>query len=188
MLGAEASKQQGAKESHFTLIDFSHRPYLPELTLSGFYGDKDSSYGGVDILYPIYQSTEHMVFLDLRGVLHKNPVKEFNLGTGYRWLNDDASKLYGAYLFYDNKTSPNKNTFNQVTLGGELKTVRWSLGANVYVPVGTTEAELSRVPHAEAKAYPGDRFTLTMAKTLQKNTRCKASMPNLFIHCLGSPV
>ena len=72
-------------------------------------------------------------------MMKKSPINEFNIGGGYRWLNADSSHLYGAYGFYDRKTSVNNFSYDQITLGGEFKTQQWLMGGNVYIPMGTTK-------------------------------------------------
>ena len=54
---------------------------------------------------PFYQRNDRIGFVDVRGMLRKSPVKEFNLGGGYRWLSEDSEQFYGAYGFYDRKLS-----------------------------------------------------------------------------------
>ena len=131
-----------------------------QFSLSGVYGQNNGSYGSLDVLHPLYQRSDRLVFLDLRGVIKKSPVKEFNVGGGYRWLSSDKQKLYGAYGFYDRKMSENNNWFTQLTIGGELKTKRFSLGGNVYLPVGTKSHEVARRLHAQARPYRGDTFVI----------------------------
>ena len=123
VLAAEESRSKASKPSVMkNLFSFKDKKYRPNISFSGFYGQNDGSYGSLDLLYPIHQKNDRLVFVDLRGLLKKSPVKEFNVGGGYRWLSSDKQKLYGAYGFFDRKMSENNNWFNQLTIGGELKT------------------------------------------------------------------
>lgn len=114
----------------------------------------------VDIMVPLAQQADHLLFVDARGLLRKSPVNEVNLGVGYRWLNDDADAMMGVYAYYDYKQSAQKLKYSQLTLGGEYKFGDWSFGSNVYVPLDTSKREISNTPLGEAQKYQGDKFTV----------------------------
>lgn len=116
----------------------STSPYSARLSLGGMYQNHDESYDQLDFLFPLLQNRQSLFFLDVRGVDVQGPAFEGNFGLGYRQLSEDNQTLYGIYSFFDRKHSNQSNYFNQVTIGGELKTLQWSYGANVYIPVGTT--------------------------------------------------
>ena len=137
----------------------SKKTYYPQLSLSGFYGKNKNNYGGIDALLPIFEGQNSLVFLDLRGILKSSPIKEFNAGGGYRWLTDDQDKLFGVYGFFDRKHSSYEQWFNQITVGGEFKTNRYSLGANLYLPI-TKDKQSVREDVMHAKPYQGDKFIL----------------------------
>ena len=117
----------------------SSQPYHGQLGVNAVGGNEDGSFASLDLLYPVYQRSDSLAFVDVRGMMKKSPINEFNIGGGYRWLNADSSHLYGAYGFYDRKTSVNNFSYDQITLGGEFKTQQWLMGGNVYIPMGTTK-------------------------------------------------
>ena len=117
-----------------------------QLTLNAVYGDKGNSHSSLDLLYPLYERSDAIAFIDIRGMSREGPVSEFNLGGGYRWLNDKQSHLYGVYGFFDNKQSSHNLNYSQLTLGGEWKTLQFSLGGNMYLPLGATEHEIDSSP------------------------------------------
>ena len=126
----------------------SGKHHSGQVTLDAAYGDKQNSHGTVDLLYPLYERSDAIGFIDVRGMLREGSASEFNLGGGYRWLNDSQTQLYGVYGFYDAKQSVNSKNYTQLTLGGEWKMANYSLGGNVYIPMGTQKNEVSR------KQYP----------------------------------
>ena len=135
------------------------KTYYPQLSLSGFYGKNKNSYGGIDALLPIFENQNSLVFLDLRGILKSSPIKEFNVGGGYRWLTDDQDNLFGVYGFFDRKHSTYEQWFNQITVGGEFKTNQFSLGANLYLPI-TKNKQSVRVDKMHARPYEVTKFKL----------------------------
>ena len=99
-----------------------------------------------------------MLFADIRFIDREGAQIEANLGLGMRWLSNDLEKLYGLYLFYDSKRSKYNNMFNQLTIGGEFKRGRFSLGTNAYIHLGnrtkdykTTENNIFAPPYLSHK-------------------------------------
>lgn len=134
--------------------------YYPQINLGGFYGNNDSSYGMLDIMVPLAQRADRLLFINARGLLRKSPVNEVNLGVGYRWLNNTGDAMMGVYGYYDDKQSAQKLKYSQLTLGGEYKTSDWSFGSNVYLPLGKSKRDMSRANRSEAQAYQNDKFIL----------------------------
>ena len=120
----------------FSLLSFDDKHYRPALNLSLMSGSDTMAYTALDLLYPVYQQADKMVFIDLRGMLKQHPIREFNLGGGYRWLNGAEDALYGVYGYYDQRNTDLNSTYQQITLGGEYKTETYGVTSNVYLPVG----------------------------------------------------
>ena len=120
----------------FSLLSFDDKHYRPALNLSLMSGSDTMAYTALDLLYPVYQQADKMVFIDLRGMLKQHPIRAFNLGGGYRWLNGAEDALYGVYGYYDQRNTDLNSTYQQITLGGEYKTETYGATSNVYLPVG----------------------------------------------------
>lgn len=115
----------------------SAAPYSGRLDIGGYYQNHDQSYDQIDVMLPVLQNRQSLLFLDLRGTDVQGPAFEGNAGLGYRQISADNSMMYGVYGFYDRRRSDMENYFNQITVGGEVKTMQWSYGANVYMPIGS---------------------------------------------------
>lgn len=140
---------------------FNSQPhYLSQVTMGAFYGEKANSYGSLDVLVPVVQRADSLLFVDVRGMMREHPVQEYNLGVGYRWLNDDVTQLYGVYGFFDRKRSNQKEWYSQLTLGGEWKVEDWSFGGNVYIPVGKSKNVIKSAHSSGAEVYQGDKFII----------------------------
>ena len=142
---------------------FSDKHYTGNVTLDAAYGDKQNSHGIVDLLYPLYQRSDAIGFVDIRGMLREGSASEFNLGGGYRWLNDSQTQLYGVYGFYDAKQSVNSKNYTQLTFGGEWKMANYSLGGNVYIPMGTQKNEVSRKQYPQLITNPAQADTFLVS-------------------------
>jgi parallel beta-helix repeat protein len=87
---------------------------------------------------PLYQDGENLLFADLRGQFDDQGGREGNWGLGLRSIVTD-DLILGGYGFYDHRWSNTGNTFNQITIGGELKTYVWDLRVNGYLAEKSTE-------------------------------------------------
>lgn len=114
----------------------SNAPYSANIYVGGFYQNHSDSFENLDIMVPVLQNRSSVLFLDGRGLTRSSSAFEGNIGLGLRQLNDDQSRLYGVYSYFDRRRSADGNYFNQITAGGELKTTTWLYGANVYIPIG----------------------------------------------------
>ncbi|BCA81030.1 OmpA family protein [Desulfuromonas sp. AOP6] len=129
----------------------------PQLDLTYKEGT-DRSLGRFSVMWPFWQTDNAIFFADLRVVLPDDSSLEGNYGLGYRKILDNGLPLlgeaiWGAYAFYDNRSSTYGFSFQQFTLGAELLGRNWELRANAYLPenashvidsFATTGVELDR--------------------------------------------
>jgi len=92
---------------------------------------------GFDILFPLWQNTSSLAFVDFRATRSSEDTTEYNLGTGFRKLKTDY--IVGANLFYDTRTTSVNNRFNQITLGFEVLSIDWDFRLNIYTPASDAE-------------------------------------------------
>ena len=154
-----------AAEKNTASINDDPIVYQPTISFAGFYGTRDNSYSIADALIPVAQHSDRSFFFDARGMMRAYPNNELNVGLAYRWLTHNDSELYGLYMFFDHKRSPLKDNFNQITFGGEWKHANWSLGTNIYIPLGKTQQTLSNDEFAYAEPYQGNKFTIVYGDT-----------------------
>ena len=112
--------------------------YGPRLNISANYQNKSQSFGYFDAFLPFSTNNQNIWFADVRFLNRNQGKSRGNLGLGHRHLLNTHPWVAGAYGFFDRQVSQDNNYFSALTLGGELKAVDWSIGANVYVPVGKT--------------------------------------------------
>jgi len=116
--------------------------YFGHVDLAGYhFFERDSAgpTGLIDVFVPLAQSPNQLFYANLRGIDPSGSTFEGNLGLGYRWLSYNEDHLAGAYAFFDQQKSELGNMFNHATIGGEYWYRSFFAGANVYIPVGTTE-------------------------------------------------
>ena len=99
---------------------------------------------GFDILFPLWQNTSSLAFMDFRATRSSEDTTEFSLGTGYRKFKADF--IYGANLFYDTRTTSVNNRFNQITVGFEVLSIDWDFRFNIYTPASDSESVDSDEP------------------------------------------
>ncbi|WP_297809322.1 inverse autotransporter beta domain-containing protein [uncultured Methylophaga sp.] len=97
----------------------------------------ERSLGEADLLIPLWQNNDSLLFANLRGRMDNDDSYEGNIGVGLRHMLDNGWNL-GGYGYFDRRKSPYDNFFNQVTLGVEALSMDWDLRANAYIPVGET--------------------------------------------------
>tara|TARA_R110000868_G_scaffold410898_1_gene700775 strand:- start:179 stop:2599 length:2421 start_codon:yes stop_codon:yes gene_type:complete len=133
--------------------------YGPNFSIGGFYQNQDNSFGELDTFIPVWQNATNVAFLNFRGLDRSGPSLEGNFGGGYRQLFSDEEWLWGAHGFYDLSNSQYNNTFQQVTLGGELKNETWAFLANGYIPVGQTSHNVASLSSTELRAGGDNGFS-----------------------------
>ena len=95
----------------------------------------ERSLAGVDALIPFTQTGTALGFLDAKARTQDNDSYEFNLGLGYRRYTESQKWALGAYLAFDRRRSPHRNTFDQATLGLEARSEDWDFRVNFYEPL-----------------------------------------------------
>ncbi len=114
------------------------KKWSPRLTLE-FRPDHERSLGRFDLLVPVWQTENSVLFSDLRYINTSGPGMEGNLGLGYRRLGSDllffgGEWIGGTYAFFDRRKTPLDNYFSQLTTGAELFTDRTAFRVNGYFP------------------------------------------------------
>jgi len=110
--------------------------WQPRIDFEGKLGN-ERSLGEADLLIPLWQNNDSLLFANLRGRMDNDDSYEGNIGVGLRHMLDNGWNL-GGYGYFDRRKSPYDNFFNQVTLGVEALSMDWDLRANAYIPVGET--------------------------------------------------
>ena len=114
------------------------RLYGSYLELGGQYGTSNTSNGNGNLFMPLWQNPDNLLYTNIRGADFNGPAAQGSFGLGYRALLNDTGLIIGGYSFYDLAGNVNNNSYQQVTVGAEAKTLRWSANANGYIPVGPT--------------------------------------------------
>ena len=155
----ELRKKAGYKGSLQNLVPH----YDGYVSLGGAYGNDQNSSGGADVFQPVWQQRDALAFVDLRGYDGESSVYGGSLGFGYRQMVWDESWLFGGYSYFDTYNSKNNNNFNQITFGGEAKTVDWSVLANGYIPVGSTDRRVNGNDIVQRNALANNQFSIDYA-------------------------
>jgi hypothetical protein len=158
-------------ESRTTDEKFSESSSSAQIYLTGNYGTFGNSNTEIDLLFPVFQRFDKALLADIRFVKGEDNSQEWNMGLAYRWLTADRESLFGLYGFYDTQESALNNTFHQVTLGGEFKTVEWTLRGNYYIPTGTTTYNYHPTDGAELRpAQDGSGYqNLFISNTIERS-------------------
>jgi len=96
-------------------------------------GDKTGE-GFLDILIPLYQQSDSIVFINPRVSLRDEGEVEANLGVGYRRKLPDKDIILGGNLFIDSRESKYNNRFTQYGAGFEILSNRIDARVNYYKP------------------------------------------------------
>jgi hypothetical protein len=117
----------------------SYGGYLAQLQIE--YKGGSRHIGRLNLLMPIWQNSTQLFYFDTIGMITNSPVKEFNLGTGYRKISNFASTpiIIGGYIFGDVKETPHKKAAYQLTGGLELLSAAGEMRINTYLPIGKKE-------------------------------------------------
>tara|TARA_R110000868_G_scaffold69261_1_gene204152 strand:- start:28418 stop:30829 length:2412 start_codon:yes stop_codon:yes gene_type:complete len=133
------------------------------VSLGGGYGSDQNSSGGADVFQPLWQQRTALAFVDVRGFDGEASVYGGSLGFGYRQMLQDESWLFGGYSYFDTYNSKNNNNFNQITFGGEAKTLNWSILANGYMPIGSTDKRVKGDDIIQHNALGNNQFSVDYA-------------------------
>lgn len=86
-------------------------------------------------LFPFYQYDNQLLFSDLRTVITNDGTFAGNVGFGYRMLNEDLDRVFGASFWYD-LDDARQVFFQQVGLSFDTYGQNFDVRGNVYLPVG----------------------------------------------------
>jgi hypothetical protein len=93
----------------------------------------------VEGFIPLYQSASNAIsFADIRFYNPNGTPLKWNADLGFRYLFHKNTQLFGLYAGYDRYKSETSNYYNQANLGIEYWYKKLFLGANGYLPFGTT--------------------------------------------------
>ncbi len=123
----------------YTGLGFLNSPpvWQPYAAAMGKFGN-DRSNGFGQLMIPLFQDGQSLLFADIRGRLDDDDNREGNFGVGLRMMIDPFW-IVGAYGFYDLKRTDAGNTFQQGTFGVEALSVPFEARLNGYIPESGTE-------------------------------------------------
>ena len=125
--------------------------YPSRVDLTGKFGS-ERTLGEIDLMSPIKQDPNKIIYIDFRGQIDNDQAQEFNLGLGYRQIINTkmlGEAIIGNYGFLDVRKSENNNMFYQTTLGAEVLSEKFDFRTNLYIPfnqeesINTTDVNLS---------------------------------------------
>lgn len=135
------------------------KPYGAHADISGKYSSA-RSLSELELFIPLAQSSNTLLFADVRGMMDTKGSKEGNFGLGLRHIVNDKV-IIGGYGFYDRRRSSNSFTYNQFTLGAEIMTEKFDLRFNYYDATNDFR-ELNRISNTiatgESVALSGDPY------------------------------
>lgn len=97
--------------------------------------NSDRSILSPKLLLPLSQTSDSMLFADIRLRLDDNDSEEYNLGLGFRRIQGDW--IFGGYGFIDYLSSANGFEYWQATGGVEALSETWEARMNAYLPEST---------------------------------------------------
>lgn len=98
----------------------------------------------VDLFFTLWGNKESLLFINPRARFSdEHGSNEYNFGLGYRSLVRDARAIFGVNVFYDTMRSVNRKRYHQFGLGLEAISKWLDFRANLYLPFGTTQYEIS---------------------------------------------
>ncbi|MBU0858929.1 MAG: inverse autotransporter beta domain-containing protein, partial [Alphaproteobacteria bacterium] len=116
-----------------TVAHAQDAPWNPVLDVT-LTGGNRRTLGVVDMMMPVAQTHDTMLFVDLRTVITDQDTWEGNAGAGIRQLICGRDLIVGAYGFYDLRRSEHDNNFHQITTGAEMIAADWDARINLYTP------------------------------------------------------
>ncbi len=106
--------------------------WQPYFSAQGKFGNH-GSLGFGQLMIPLYQDGQSLIFADLRGRFDDSSNTEGNFGIAMRTLVD-PTWFFGLYGFYDYKRTEFGNSFQQATFGVEALSVDFEARVNGYIP------------------------------------------------------
>ena len=92
--------------------------------------------GEADLFFPVRQTTDSLLFANIRVRMDDGDSHEGNIGMGYRQMYESGWNL-GVYGYLDRRKSAYDNYFTQSTFGVEALGRDLDFRLNTYLPVGT---------------------------------------------------
>ncbi|MCW5770387.1 MAG: inverse autotransporter beta domain-containing protein [Rhodospirillaceae bacterium] len=112
--------------------------YQPYVDL-GFKPGNKRGIGQLNLMMPLLQAGDWILFADLRGMADTERGIEGNAGIGYRRMAGTRYRwIYGGYVFFDARRSKSDKLFYQINPGVELLSEDFDARANGYIPTGRT--------------------------------------------------
>lgn len=110
----------------------------------GFKPGNRRGIGQLNLMIPLLQQGDWILFADLRGVADTERGLEGNAGLGYRGMIGTKYRwIYGGYAFFDARRTKSNKLYYQINPGVELLSEDFDVRANGYIPVGRTRHQLS---------------------------------------------
>ncbi len=112
--------------------------FRPQAEIEGgfFSGGSDASGG---FFLPFVLDSGNAIFIDTRGTIANDSVRQGSIGAGYRFRANDQW-IIGAYGYYDYLKSSYGNSFNQLSLGLEALSGDLEMRSNFYLPLTGAKA------------------------------------------------
>lgn len=98
----------------------------------GFFSGGSAASGG--FFLPFVLDSGNAIFIDTRGTIGNDKVRQGSIGAGYRFRANDQWVI-GAYGYYDYLKSEHGNSFNQVSFGLEALSSDLEMRSNLYLPL-----------------------------------------------------
>lgn len=107
--------------------------FRPQAEIEGgsFSGGSAASGG---FFLPFVLDSGNAIFIDTRGTIENDEVRQSSIGAGYRFRANDQW-IIGAYGYYDYLKSEYGNSFSQVSFGLEALSGDLEMRSNLYLPL-----------------------------------------------------
>lgn len=107
--------------------------FRPQVEIEGgFFSGGSAASGG--FFLPFVLDSGNAIFIDTRGTIANDAVRQGSIGAGYRFRANDQWVL-GAYGYYDYLKSSYGNSFSQLSFGLEALSGDLEMRSNFYLPL-----------------------------------------------------
>ncbi|CAN7221469.1 MULTISPECIES: inverse autotransporter beta-barrel domain-containing protein [unclassified Ensifer] len=107
--------------------------FRPQAEIEGGFFSGGSAVSGGFFL-PFVLDSGNAIFIDTRGTIENDKVRQGSIGAGYRFRANDQWVI-GAYGYYDYLKSEYGNSFSQVSFGLEALSGDLEMRSNLYLPL-----------------------------------------------------
>lgn len=107
--------------------------FRPQAEIEGGFFSGGSAAGGGFFL-PFVLDSGNAIFIDTRGMIANESVRQGSIGAGYRFRANDQWVI-GAYGYYDYLKSSHDNSFSQLSFGLEALSGDLEMRSNFYLPL-----------------------------------------------------